>query len=129
MGSTRGPGRVRAHNKDKELDINDKLKYEVKKLKRDLKAARKMLDRYLVAEKTGLFDGEKVIPSKKRGEEKGIYEQWKCFSCETGTLELVIFGRFYLRKCGNCGKMTKRQDLNEKVNGVLSNGSIYKEQK
>lgn len=120
---------TKTYKRDKEFDKMDKMKHEIKCLKRDLKAARKMLDRYLVAEQSGLFDGEKVIPSKKRKEKDSIYEKWMCHTCENGTLELVIFGKFYLRKCNGCGKMTKRQEVKNDLNGVLPGGGIYKEEK
>ena len=110
---------------DKELDLLDKLKHENKKLKRELKAARKTLDRYIVAEKIGLFDGEKVIPSKKRKEVTSIYERWSCHDCGKGCLEIILIGNRYIRQCNECGKRTKSQIIHDELVGI-KNGEVYK---
>lgn len=110
---------------DKEYDLLDKLKYENQKLKRELKAARKLLDRYQVAEQCGLFDGEKILPSKKRVKEANIYEQWKCHDCGEGTMCLILLGNYYLRKCDRCDKRTQKQTIHKELLGILPNGKIY----
>jgi hypothetical protein len=104
---------------DKEHDLLTRMKYENKHLKKQLKAARKLLDRYQVAEKLNLFDGEKILPSKKRIKEKELYEQWVCFNCQTGILRLKgpIANRYW-RLCDNCGKRTKAQPWGDDIKGV-----------
>ena len=118
-------GNGRGFKTDKEYDYIDKLKHENKKLKRELKAARKLLDRYQVAEQCGLFDGEKILPSKKRQKEKNMYEQWKCHDCGKGTLKLIFIGPFYFRRCDICNKTTKRKKIHNELLGIKQDGSIY----
>jgi len=104
--------------KDKEFDLLDRLKKENQILKRDLKSARKMLDRYLVAEDKGLIQEDIICPSKKRQKEQELKEQWRCYTCNIGVLRLIRAGNRYFRKCDNCGKNTKSQVWDPSVNGV-----------
>ncbi|NVM34018.1 MAG: hypothetical protein HWN81_00380 [Candidatus Lokiarchaeota archaeon] len=118
---------ARGNYTDKEFDLLDRLKKENKRLKRDLKATRKMLDRYSVAEEKGLIDEGAIMPSKKRQKEKELQEKWKCHDCEKGVLELIIIGNRYFRKCNNCDKHTKSQLWDESVKGVIKGeGKTYK---
>lgn len=105
-------------NYDKELELVDKLKHENKKLKREIKAVRKMLDRYLVAEDKGLIDEGIITPGKKRQKEKEIKEHWKCHDCENGYLFIIQVGNRYFRKCNGCGKHTRSQIWDDKVEGL-----------
>lgn len=109
---------ARGHKTDKEYDLLYKLKNENKKLKRDLKAARKLLDRYLVAEEKGLIEENVIVPSKKREKEKELREQWACHDCENGVLRLIRVGNRYFRKCDHCGKNTKSQLWDPSVSGI-----------
>lgn len=108
----------KGYKRDQEFDILDRLKHENKKLKRELKTARKMLDRYLVAEDKGLIDEDVIVPSKKRDKERELKEQWKCYSCENGYLRLIRIGNRYLRKCDSCGKNTRSQVWDDTVKGL-----------
>ena len=103
---------------DKEIELLDKLKHENRKLKRALKAARKMLDRYQVAEKKGLIEEDIIVPSKKRQKEKELRDKWQCYECDGGILELIIVGNRYFRKCNVCGKHTRSQIWDESVEGI-----------
>lgn len=106
------------NNYDKELELIDKLKYENKKLKRALKASRKMLDRYNVAEEKGLIDEDIIVPGKKRQKEKELKEQWKCHDCENGYLYIIHIGNRYFRKCNGCSKNTRSQIWNDTIKGL-----------
>ena len=108
---------------DKEFDLENRLKHENKKLKRELKAARKLLDRYRMAEEKGLIDEGAIVPSKKRNKEKELQEQWACFTCGQGVLRLkrILTGtpqERYYRLCDGCGKQTKVQLWHEGVEGI-----------
>ena len=112
---------------EKEIDLLDKLKHENRKLKRELKVARKMLDRYGVAEEKGLIDERVIMPSKKRHKEKELSDKWRCHDCEIGVLELIIIGNRYFRKCNHCDKHTKSQLWEDAVKGVTQGeGQIQK---
>jgi hypothetical protein len=104
--------------KNQEYELVDRLKHENARLKRELKRARKALDRYAVAEEKGLIDQGVVVPSKKRQLEKEMKERWACHSCETGILRLIILGNRYFRKCDNCAKHTKSQIWDSSVTGI-----------
>jgi len=106
------------NKQNKEIDPINKLKQENKRLKRELKSARKLLDRYLVAEEKGLIEEDIIVPSKKRQKEKELIEQWKCYSCDVGVLRLIRAGNRYFRKCDNCGKNTKSQLWDSKTEGA-----------
>lgn len=120
----------KSYKREQDYDRMDRLKHENKNLKRALKAARKTLDRFLVAEKVGLFDGEKVLPSKKRKEENSAYEKWECYNCKAnckqGRLEIVTFGNRFVRICNTCGKRTKSQVIYKGLRGIMKDGSILK---
>ena len=103
---------------NREFDLLEKLKKENKHLKRELKRARKMLDRYDVAEQKGLINEDIIVPSKKRQKEKELLEKWRCYECENGILRLIIIGNRYLRKCDQCGKNTKSQIWDSSVKGI-----------
>lgn len=103
---------------DKEFNIADRLKHENRKLKRSLKAARKLLDRYAIAEEKGLIDEGAIVPSKKRQKEQELTEQWTCYKCEIGVLKITKFGNRYFRKCTNCDRHTKSQVWDPSVEGI-----------
>ena len=103
---------------DREFDQIDKQKKQIKHLKRDLKRARKNLDRYAVAEEKGLIDEGVIIPGKKRQKAIELIEQWKCYECKHGVLKLIRIGNRYFRKCTNCDKHTKSQIWDTSVKGV-----------
>ena len=103
---------------DKELDILDRLKHENRKLKRELKAVRKMLDRYDVAEQSGLIDENAIMPSKKRRKEAELRKLWKCYKCQKGVLKIIRIGNRYFRKCTYCDKHTKSQIWDDSVEGI-----------
>ena len=98
-----------SRNYDKELALVDKLKHQNKKLKRELKVARKMLDRYNVAEEKGLIDEDVIVPGKKRNKEQELKDLWRCYECEVGVLKRINIGNSYFRICDKCGKHTKPQ--------------------
>jgi ribosomal protein L37AE/L43A len=102
----------------KEYDLIDRLKHENQKLKRELKTARKMLDRYLVAEEKGLIEEGVIVPSQKREKEAELVEQWTCYECGKGVLRLIRIGNRYFRKCSHCDKHTKSQLWDPSVKGV-----------
>ena len=103
---------------DKEFDLLDKLKHENAHLKRELKRARKMLDRYDVAEESGLIDENVIVPSRKRKKEAELIKLWKCYACEIGVLKIMRIGNRYLRICTNCDKRTKSQIWDDSVKGI-----------
>ena len=112
---------------DQEFDLLERLKHENKKLKRELKAARKMLDRYQVAEQAGLIEDDVILPSKKRQREQKLKELWSCHEKDCGgVLELVLIGNRYLRICNGCGKHTKTQALEDRDVEALMKRSIVK---
>lgn len=105
----------------REHDQLERLKNENRKLKRELKTARKLLDRYCVAEEKGLIEEDVILPSKKRLKEDELLKRWECYECHEGVLELIIIGNRYFRKCNHCGKNTKTQIWDETVEGVRPN--------
>ena len=77
-----------------------------------------MLDRYDVAEQSGLIDENIIVPSKKRQKETELKKLWTCFECQKGVLKIVRIGNRYLRKCTNCEKHTKSQIWDDSVEGI-----------
>lgn len=112
----------KGNRRDREYDLNDKLKFENDKLKRELKTIRKQLERYINAEEKGLIENGMIVPSQKRKNEEQqeqiLANRWLCHDCGIGTLKLVIFGNRYMRCCDNCGKHTKSQPLHNKIEEV-----------
>jgi hypothetical protein len=109
---------MRFQKGDREGDQLDKLKHENRRLKRELKAVRKMLDRYCVAEQKGLIEKNVIQKSRKREKKEELVERWKCYSCEDGVLELIIIGNRYFINGTNCTKHTKTQVFDDSVEGI-----------
>jgi len=112
---------------DKEYDLTQRLKHDNKILKKRITSLRKQiaridLDRYHnirdLLSKYKAEDKEKLLEK----EEEKIRNKWKCHSCTTDYLRLIIItrrdGMYYYRKCGNCDNRTKLQKYHEKIEGV-----------
>lgn len=107
---------------DREYDDLDRLKYENKKLKRQISALRKQIsrldiDRYNnvkeLLEKQANEDMHEYIEKEKENAEK----KWRCWTCGQGVLRPVRMhrrdGSFYYRKCDNekCDNRTKTKPI------------------
>jgi len=105
-----------------DIELFERLKRENKELKRRLKAALKIHDRidyehlnkFIKAQdEEGIeVDEETKVKYKSKGECRR--EEWKCFDCPDGWLELVVIRKpgdqyVYFRRCVKCGKRTKTQ--------------------
>lgn len=108
---------------DKELEQLDRLKYENKKLKRQLSAARKELGRVQnwrdnakeLLESQYNEDLEEAMADKTKENRK----KWTCHECNKGYLKSNIITRrdgvFYYRKCTACSNRTRTKSYNDKV--------------
>lgn len=108
---------------EKELDQLQKLKYENKRLKRQIAALRKQIARIDIDRYENIKDiierhhkedlDERLLEEKKKLETK-----WECHECKRGVLvrhELMrIDGAFYYRKCNNCNHRTKVKPYKDK---------------
>jgi hypothetical protein len=112
---------------DREYDDLQKLKYENRKLKRQVSSLRKQIARINIYEYENLKDlldkhdqedrHQTLIEQKEKDKKR-----WECFKCKVGYLKLKIFERrdgiFYFRKCNNCENRTKTQKWSEDVEGI-----------
>lgn len=94
---------------DKEFDLMDKLKHENRKLKRELTAARKYIQRM------GSNTSESGNLEKKEPEKPPVFD---CRECGKGSMieyKLDIIDGFYLyKKCNHCGTSTKMMRMSKK---------------
>jgi len=106
----------RAKYTDREHDQLDRLKYENKKLKKQLSALRKILARVDLSK----FDQLQDLVEQQREEQKNAEQKKKkelakrkCFECDDGYMELEFLhrrdGLHYYRLCHEegCGNRTK----------------------
>ena len=112
---------------DKELDDLQKLKYENKRLKKQVSSLRKQLqridiDRYQnlkdLVRKQSVEDYEENIKQQK----KQLKKKWECHSCRVGFMKIHTISRRdglkYYRKCTNCDNRTQVKPYNESVEGI-----------
>lgn len=113
---------------DKEFDLLEKLKHENKRLKRNLEALRKQLERVDFERYSNL---QELVDKQHREEEalreeisnEKLKEKWSCFCCGKGFLYLKIFnhpvkGVMYYRACNICEHRTKMQLYTTEVQGL-----------
>lgn len=112
--------RSRTKRGDKDYDLNDRLKHENRRLKRQISQLRKVIDRLdldRIAHVRELLEQhdeqEKVIAELKKE------EAWKCYDCGKGTLRLRTLdrrdGTFYNRVCDTCNKRTRLKRYSKDV--------------
>jgi len=120
---------MRTKRGDKELDLTQRLKYENKKLKRQVKQLRKLLDRipmelYQNVEET--IEKQKAIELREQNVKKNrhLKEAWECRDCAEDSLKIFLIhrrdGTFYFRKCSTCDNRTKLQKYSNDVMGIMA---------
>lgn len=104
-----------------EFDQLARLKYENKKLKRQIKQLRKVIDRLDLDRYNNV---KRILEQNERLEKEEarrllkeqLEKKWKCWDCNDGVLHrkevLRRDGAFYYRLCDNCKKRTKLQKSN-----------------
>lgn len=115
---------------DKELDQLEKLKYENKRLKKQISSLRKQLQRIDIdrhdnlrdlIDKFALEDHEEEIKAQK----EKLKKQWECHECGVGFMMIhpVVRqdGTFYYRKCTECSNRTKLKPYTKDVKGIKRN--------
>ena len=112
----------------KEFDELQRLKYENKKLKKQISQLRKQLakidvDRYQNLKELVEAQQKEDKELEEKIKREKLKEKWKCYECKEGYLRLMIFhrpdGDFYYRRCTRCGHKTKLQRYNKDVDGIL----------
>ena len=112
---------------EKELDEIQKLKYENKRLKRQITSLRKQLSRVDIDRYQNLKDllykqTNEDLEDKIREERKKLKKQWECHSCRVGFMQIHTLNRrdglFYYRKCTECDNRTKPKPYKEDVKGI-----------
>lgn len=113
---------------DKELDTLQRLKHENAKLKRDIAALRKQLDRIDYTRFQNLVDlvdkqskEDKALENAQKKEK--LKKKWGCHHCGKGILLIKLFdhplkGVQYWRKCNLCPHKTKMKPYSSEVEGV-----------
>ena len=116
--------------KDKEMD---RLKSELKTLEKAFEANVKFLrGKTAKLDLQELLNGArkeqslKEIETEKEVTFKELEDRWKCHSCGTGVMKLIVFGQAngtkkYIRACSNKGKCQNRtepQEWHESVEGI-----------
>lgn len=122
---------ARRRYSDREFDDLDRLKYENKKLKRQISALRKQISRLDIDR----YNNIKELLDKQENEDAQEYvqkekdkaeQQWRCWQCGHGILRTHRMhrrdGSFYYRKCDNekCDNRTKTKPIpaDGKLEGV-----------
>ena len=114
-------------NCDKEFSQLDRLKHENRKLKRQISALRKQLERIDVSRWDNLqelvqkqAEEDKIVEKSKKNNR--LKQKWACFQCDDGVLRLIILNRrdgvFYYRSCSACNNRTKPQKYHKLVDGI-----------
>jgi hypothetical protein len=107
---------IRRKYTNKERDELQVLKYENKKLKKQVSTLRKQLskldiDRYENIKDIVARHHQEDLNERLLEEKKKLQKKYKCFDCEDGVLQLHHFSRqdglFYYRKCTECDNRTK----------------------
>ena len=102
---------------DKEYDQLARLKHENKKLKRQVKQLRKIIDKL---DLDRYHDVKDLIDQLEKSESSKSVpnDKWKCWDCVDGVLRMHPImrpdGEFYFRMCDVCRKRTKLKRYNGK---------------
>jgi len=111
----------------KEYDELQRLKQENKKLKRNISALRKQLqridlDRYENLRELLYKQDNEDLEDKIKKERQKVKKEWECYECRQGFMKIHTISRRdglrYYRKCTNCDNRTKLKPYNEKVEGI-----------
>lgn len=101
-----------------------RLRHEIKKLKRQNQALRKQLARVDLDRYTNIKDliekyDRMETDEARRDTEAKLNKKWECWECRQGVLMMVpLFrrdGQYYFRRCRNCGHRTKTQPMKQAV--------------
>lgn len=104
-----------------------RLKYENKKLRKQIGKLRKVISRvdfehYQHVQELLEAQEREDIEFTKKSKQDILREKWKCWDCNKGILKLIVIFKigipYYFRKCNNCNKKTKMQKYNEDVEGI-----------
>jgi DNA-directed RNA polymerase subunit M/transcription elongation factor TFIIS len=114
---------------DKENNQLQRLKHENEKLKRQITSLRKQLSRVDIDRYQNLKElvqqqyEEDQAEFKALKTKQSLRAQWLCHDCGQDVLKIVIVtrrdGDFYFRRCNHCGKRTKLQRYNDKIEGLI----------
>lgn len=116
--------------------VEQRLKLENEKLRRQIAQLRKALarvdlDRYtnlrdIVQQHYRLEDAERHA-AKERESLELMRKEWQCNTCESGHLEIILVNKlndlYYYRKCTNCAHRTTLQRYNKNVRGIVKKDS------
>lgn len=111
----------------KEEDLLQKTKRENQKLKRQITALRKQLQRVDLERYENLKDliyknSKEDIEDKIKKEREKLKKDWECHTCRVGFMKIHTISRrdglFYYRKCTKCDNRTPTKPYNEKVEGI-----------
>lgn len=112
---------------DKELDELQKLKYENKRLKKQVSSLRKQLARVDIDRYQNLKDlvykhAKENLEDKIKAQRERLKKEWECHTCRVGFMKIHTISRrdglFYYRKCTECDNRTPTKPYNEKVEGI-----------
>jgi DNA-directed RNA polymerase subunit M/transcription elongation factor TFIIS len=112
---------------DKELDELQKVKYENKRLKKQIASLRKQLQRVDIDRYENLKDllykhANEDLEEKIKVQKQKLKKQWECHVCRAGFMKIHTINRrdglVYYRKCTECDNRTKIKPYNNKVEGI-----------
>ncbi len=112
---------------DKEYDQLDKLKHDNKKLKRQVKKLRKIIDRFDLDRYNDVKEWIEKYANLELEQEraeatKELEKRWKCWDCDQGVFRIHVImrmdGEFYYRMCDQCRKRTSLKKYSKKTEGV-----------
>ena len=118
--------RNRRYN-EKEYDLLQKLKHENDKLKRQVSALRKQLQRVDLDRYENLKDiidkhYREDAAEQLQAEKKKLAKKWECHECRVGFMKIFTISRrdgmFYYRKCTECSNRTPTKPYTDKVEGI-----------
>lgn len=114
---------------DKERSREQELKFENRKLRREVSSLRKQLARLDLDRYSQVRDivqehyADEEVELNTQDMLESLKNTWKCHECSDGHLEINIYSKlgepWYFRQCNNCTNRTKSQPHTPNVKGPV----------
>lgn len=105
-----------------DFTLEERLKKENKKLKREVAKLRNLLARVDLERYENLkelVDQQRLEEKLEKARRRKEVKKWKCHECEEGHMQLMIFNRkdgvFYYRTCTSCNHRTRMKKYHKDV--------------
>lgn len=112
------------HSRDGEYSKDQRLRHEIKRLKRQNDQLRKQLARVDLERYQNVKDILEKHDQEERDQalqeqETNLKKIWECWECKQGVLQYIPVmrrdGNFYFRRCRVCGHRTRLKPWNKNV--------------